>query len=140
MLLWEQLKPYWNIIVTERSWSWTLIAMGYLTVALNIRALFLHPIKKHLKDLDKTFQSKIKSQYLKRSVPGWLLFFIPIFLSVIYWAKNEYLWGIPKSDALFGLIVAGCFAFSVISHLQAFALASMATLKKYHTKQEELKL
>lgn len=140
MLFWEQIKPYWDIILTERSWSWTLIAIGYLAIALNIRALFLHPIKRKLKDLDKTFQSKIKRQYLKHSILGWMLFFIPLILSIIYWAENESFWGLPKSDALFGLTICACFIFSVISHLQAFAIASMLTLKKYHTKQEELKL
>lgn len=132
------LKPYLDIILSERSWSWSLVGILYVLAAFFVRSWFMNSLVWKAKQLDKSLYHAVKSAYLKRSILGWFLFFIPLALFTFFWQNI-----LPKNDAKQFLIIwsgAASFVLSILLHVRAFALGALTVLKKQSENLKEKNL
>lgn len=121
---------YMDLIATERHWSWTVIGIAYLVVAIVIRLLIFRNIVHETKKIDPNLYAGVKSLYLKNSMAGWVLFFLSFLLMIAIWVgwKGTFLERSPVTLLLFLLILL--FFLSVILHLTAFAKALLTVLRQ----------
>ena len=131
------LKPYIDIIMQERSWSWSLIGILYVLATFFVRSWFMNSPVWKAKHLDKSVYSAVKAAYLRRSLLGWIFFFLPLAFFPIYWQKFfplklEEKW-VAVSGAIFLFI-------AILLHLRAFALGAVAVLQKQTENQKEKNL
>lgn len=126
----EPLKNYMDVVLTQRDWSWAIIGIAYLIIALSIRSWFTSPLVRRVKDLDKKQAREIKKIYLENSIFGWFFFIIPFFIITWLWYNQLHL---PMSvqEALILLGAFASFVLSIIAHIIAFGLAAMSVLKKF---------
>ena len=83
-----QLKSYLDVLIEQREWSWTLLAMTYLLIGFVIRNIFLGIITQSLKMLPRKYHHEIKSEYLKRAAVGWAFFLLPLIALIPYCRQN----------------------------------------------------
>ena len=133
----NSLKPYLDLILTQRDWSWAVIGIVYLVVALTIRGWFLNPVVHRSKDLEKKYCHELKKVYLEQSVWGWLLFLASFLIVILLWNTALH-FPVTVRQALFALAAIACFVLSVIFHLIAFGMAAVLTLKKATQTQLDL--
>ena len=131
------LQPYIDSILTERSWSWSLIGILYVLAALFIRSWFMGPLFSKARLLDHSLYSAIKHAYAKRSFWGWLLFFLPLVLFVLFWQNN-----LPQNMGQTFVIAAGSgsLVLSIVFHLQAFGAGAVSVFKKHNDLMKEKSL
>lgn len=131
------IKPYIDSILAERSWSWSILALLYIFAALFIRGWFMNPLFWKAKQLDRNVFSAIKAAYLKRSFWGWLLFFMPLVLFVLFWQNN-----LPEKFNQQFVVAAGAASLilSIIFHLQAFGAGAVSVFKKHSDQAKEKSL
>jgi hypothetical protein len=130
-----QLKPYWDALLAERASSCALIAILYLLAGLFVRSWFLGPLFSSLKQLEKSAAKEIGKLYLGKSLLGWIFFLLPLVLLLILLNKEAV--PVPIDDNLLAGGAVLSFAFSIVLHLIAFGLASVAALKKTSEAQEK---
>ena len=133
----EHLKPYFDLILTQRDWSWAVVGIVYLIIALTIRGWFLNPLVRRSKDLEKKYYHDLKKVYLEKSVWGWLLFLISFLIVVFLW-HTTIAFPITIPQAALALVTIICFVLSVIFHLIAFGIAATTTLKRATQTQLDL--
>ena len=123
-----------QMILTERDWSWAVIAMVYLVAALFIRGLFLKPLTRRLKAFGRKCGHEIKGAYFKHSLPGWIFFLIPLVAVIILWHNDL---AFPPTAEHFQILAASfaSFVFSIFLHTQALGLAAMDALQKFLEEQ-----
>ena len=119
----NSLKPYVHMILTEKDWSWSVVAFGAIILGLILRSYALRPLIRRVKDLEKKDYAEIKKNYLKRSLWGWLFFILAIVFAVGIW-KNPISFPLnrPEILILLGLIVS--FLLSLLFHLLALGTAT----------------
>lgn len=123
-------QPYWDLILSNRQWSWTLVGSAYLIAALFIRHLLFRNILHETKELDRGLYSEVLRLYLKHSLAGWVFFALSFLLVVCLWLgwkpaffqKLEYLLAMVLLYFLFFL--------SVIFHYQAYVKALLSVLRQ----------
>lgn len=126
----EPFKNYMDIVLTQRDWSWAIVGIAYLIVALSIRSWFMSPLVRRVKDLDKKQNREVKKVYLENSIFGWFFFIIPFFLLTWLWYNQLHLpMSVQEALVLLGALV--CYVLSIIAHIIAFGLAAMSVLKKF---------
>ena len=123
----DSLKPYVNIILTERTWSWSLIGVLYLLAGFFVRSWFIHPLTAHLKQLSHDLQREVKKVYLWRSFWGWLFFLIPLGLLVLLWRSDLLPFRVNERYLVIAALLS--FILSIILHLEALGAAALLTLK-----------
>ncbi len=130
-------KPYLDVILSERSWSWSLIGILYVLAGLFVRSWFLGPVMGKAKKLDKSVFKAVKSSYFKRSLLGWLFFFLPLAAFTLYWQKI-----LPPvvTDKMVAGGVVSLLVLSIMFHLQAFGAGVTAVLKKQTENMKEKSL
>ncbi|MCM8775312.1 MAG: hypothetical protein NC930_03025 [Candidatus Omnitrophica bacterium] len=130
----NELEPYWNFILQGRSWSWSLVGIIYLMAGLIIRGWFLKPLVAQTKEMGGVIWHDIKKAYLKYSLLGWILFFIPFAIVVTLWYLDKKP---PITFTDIALLVTGVVSFilSIIFHLQAFGFAMISVLKNVINKE-----
>ena len=124
----ETIRSYFDVILVERSWSWTLIGILYLLFGLMVRGWFINPVLSHAKLLEKQVYQKIKLLYLKRSILGWIFFLVSLIIFVLLW-NREPLFPLTVMKAFTILGAVACFILSILFHLQALAVATIHILK-----------
>lgn len=122
------LKPYLDVVLAERTWSWTLIGILYLLAGFLVRSWFMRPLAVQLKQLGREFQHEVKKTYLQLSFWGWLFFLIPLGLFVLLWRSDILPFRVNDRYVVAGALIS--FIFSIIMHLQAFGKAALLTLKR----------
>lgn len=120
------LQPYFDIVLKERTWSWSLIAMLYVLAGFFVRGFFMRPLVKQSNDLEKSIKKRIKKYYFRASFWGWFFFFTPIALLIFFWRIDA---PIQIKDQYVIAAAAASFLFSILLHVQAFGKASLMTLK-----------
>lgn len=132
----EYIQVFFDHVMQERAWSWTVIGIAYLIAGLTIRGWFVGPVVRRSKNLNRKHYHDFKSAYLKRSIWGWL-FFITSFLTVIgLWNTIITLpMTVKQALAILGAMV--CFVFSIIFHLTAYGVAAIDTLKHAGEAEKE---
>ncbi len=131
------LQPYIDSVLAERSWSWSLIGILYVLAALFVRSWFIGPLFSKARLLDHSLYSAIKHAYAKRSFWGWLLFFLPLALFVLFW--QNYL---PQKITQTFVVSAGSssLVLSIMFHLQAFGAGAVSVFKKHNDQAKEKSL
>lgn len=132
----EMLQVYFNAILSERSWSWTVIGLVYVISGYTLRSWFLKPVVRKAKELDKPLWHKIKKAYLRHSPLGWIFFLIPLVISIVLWYR-EVLRPLTIKDAAAILTAVVSFILSIFCHLQAFGIAALEVLRQTSKSQNE---
>jgi len=131
----EIFNAYWNVILQERFWSWSIIGIIYLVFAFTVRGWFLNPMFRQAKDLRSRYYQELKQDYLKFSFWGWFFFFLPLIFFTFVWNQTAKE---PLSLRHQIALVAGllCFLWSVMVHMRAFSRACMTLMKELVDEKE----
>ena len=130
----ELMNTYVDAIVTQREWSWTVIGIVYLIIALIIRSLFLSSMNRRVKDLNRHQYHEVTSAYLKRCSVGWVFFLISFAFVVWLWSRVDLLpLSIKNACIVLGIIVS--YILAILSHTQAMGIAALMALKKTAEKE-----
>lgn len=123
-------KFYIDLVLAERQWSWAIVGILYLVLAVIVRLLIFRKMIREAKQIDSSLYSSIKGIYLKNSLSGWILYFISFLLVIVMWLgwKNS-LQGTVSLLVLY-LFLSLLFFLSIILHLTAFAKALLAVLRQ----------
>ena len=98
-------------------------------ITLIIRAWFLRPITRLVKDLKRNHHSEIKEEYLKRALSGWLFYLASLLLVLFVWSRPNLL-PLSVGLALELLLAVICYVLSILLHLQALGAAAVLTMKR----------
>ena len=127
----------WNMVLTERAWSWAVIGIGYLFVFLLVRGFFLHTLIKRARSLSSKWYGEIKKAYTKKCIAGWILFLVSLLILIFFWqTANLKQASLYEVGMVFLIILAVLFA--VISHLIAFGASAIYVLKQIENNQMTL--
>jgi len=133
----EKMTNLWNMILTQRTWSWAIIGIGYLLVFLCIRGFFLHTLIKRARALNSKWFHEIKKSYAKKCFPGWILFAISFLMLIFFWKTGNF-----KTPSLYevgmAFLLSLTILFACISHVIAFGTAALHVLKHLENNQMTL--
>jgi magnesium-transporting ATPase (P-type) len=121
---------YFEVIRVERHWSWALIGIFYLVLAIGTRLLIFRKIVQDTKKIDLQLYSSVTKLYLKNSTAGWILFFISFLLVVAFWMGWKGFLTDRSSLVIFCALLPLLFFLSMVLHLIAFAQALLAVLRQ----------
>ena len=76
---------YLDLILRERQWSWALVGIFYLLIALLVRILIFRGVIQETKRIDPQLYSGVKKAYLQHSAGGWIVFAISFLLVIAVW-------------------------------------------------------
>ena len=130
-----QLRPYLDALLAERLSSWALLSILYLLAGLFVRSWFIGPLFSSLKELERPINKHLRGQYLKKSMMGWIFFLLPLAFFLLL-GRQESL-PVKVHDNIVIAAAAASFVFSLMLHMMAFGLASVATVKKISETQEK---
>ncbi len=133
----ETLKNYFTVILNERDWSWALVGILVFIGMLLIRHLFISPIIRKSKELNRTPYEEFKKAYIKRGALGWAFFLISFTLVIGLWGYGARL-PLSMKEALAILASIASFILSIIFHLQALGMAAVVALKRVSEKEAGL--
>jgi hypothetical protein len=128
------IQPYIEVIFNERTWSWAVLGIIYILLGMFIRGIFLNGLFIRLKGAGKTLSHEVRRGYLRRSVAGWLLFFLPMAVFIIFWSRPN-IFPITTSDFALFCIGLVSFVLSIILHLRSFAVAVLDAVRKIAEKE-----
>jgi hypothetical protein len=132
----ESIQSFFTMIHQERSWSWSVIGIVYLVMGLLIRRLFLAPLIRRAKDLNRSTYEAFRSSYLKRSFLGWLFFLISFVTVIVLW--NQQIWiPLTVTHALGVLAAVVSYMISILCHIEAIGIAALVTLRRLADKSAE---
>jgi len=133
----EFFNSLWHIMLNERSWSWTIGGIVYLILSMVVQSFFFRDLLKRAKSLHSKWYHDIRKAYLKRSIAGWVLFLLSFLLFILFWETSSLKTIEPMDIAiLFGVLIF--LVFSIMSHLIAFSVALIQSLKKLENNQMTL--
>lgn len=126
-----------RLIESERDWSWSLVGLITLVLALALRALFLRNILHTMKMRNRSWYKRTLIYYQKRSLPGWIFFGLFILGIVLLWRMEasflKYL-----SFLEWFLIFVTLFFLSVFFHLRAYACSIVEAVQEHVSMDREL--
>ncbi len=130
----DNLKNLWDTVLTQRAWSWAMVGIFYLLVFLLIRGFFFRSLLKRAKGLNSKWYQEIKKAYVKKCIPGWVLFLGSLMLFIFFWQTADFRQASLYEVAMVFLIVLTVL-FSIMSHLIAFATSTVYVLKQLENNQ-----
>jgi len=130
----DNLKNLWDMVLTQRTWSWTVLGIAYLIVFLLFRNFFFHGLLQRAKALNSKWYQEIKKAYIKKCVPGWV-FFLASFLILIFFWQTANLKHPSLYEAAMVCLIVLTGLLSVIFHLIAFATSTVYVLKQLENNQ-----
>jgi hypothetical protein len=129
----EKIDYIAEMILIDRTWSWSIIGMLYLGLTLIIRNWFMSSIIKRAKELKGRWFQDIKDLYLKRALAGWILYLISFAIILLLWIRPDFLPLTPVD--WFSLVLAMITYFiSVLLHVQALGVAAVVTMRRLESK------
>ena len=133
----DNLTNLWNMILTQRAWSWTVIGIAYLLVFLLFRSFFLHGLIKRARSLNSKWYHEVKKVYMKKCFSGWILFLISFLMLVFFWQTADFKQASLYEAGMVFLIVLTVL-FAIISQLIAFGASVIHVLKQLENNQMTL--
>lgn len=128
------LTNLWNMILTQRTWSWAVVGIVYLLVFLVVRSFFLHPLIKRARALNSKWYHEIKKVYMKKCIAGWILFLVSILILIFFWqTANLRQASLYEVGMVFLIILA--VLFTIISQIIAFSVSVLHVLKRLENNQ-----
>lgn len=128
---------FWNILSTQRAWSWAVIGMGYLLVFLIARSFFLQGLIKRARSLNSKWFHEIKKVYMKKCIAGWILFLATFLILIFFWQTANLKQASLYEVGMAFLVILGTL-FAVMSHLIAFGSSVIYVLKQLENNQMTL--
>jgi len=133
----ENLENLWNMVLTQRAWSWTVIGIAYLLVFLLVRNFFLHGLIKRSRALNSKWYHEIKKVYAKKCIPGWILFLISFLMLIFFWQTANFQQASLYEMAVLVLILLTVLL-SIMSQVIAFGTSAIHVLKQVENNQMTL--
>lgn len=133
----DSLMNLWSMVLTQRTWSWAVIGIGYLLVFLLGRSFFLRGLIKRARALNSKWYHEIKKVYMKKCLSGWILFLVSFFILIFFWQTADL--GHPslyEVGMIFLIILT--VLFSIMSQLIAFGTSVIYVLKQLENNQMTL--
>jgi len=131
----DTIQTYWEIIIAERNWSWSLLGIAYLIVTMILRRMAMGPLIRRLKDLNRSQFEEIKAIYLKKSIFGWIIYLVSFIVVIGMWSREAlFPLTVNEAGAVLGALVG--FILSILFHVQALGTAAIVTLKDVVDKQQ----
>jgi len=129
----ERIDHISEMILIDRTWSWSIIGIFYLGLTLIVRNWFLSAIVKRAKELKGRWYQDIKDLYLKRALTGWIFYLMSFAIILLLWVRPDFLPLTPVD--WFSLVLAMVFYFiSVLLHMQALGVAAVVTMRRLESK------
>jgi hypothetical protein len=133
----ENLSAIWDMVLTQRAWSWAVIGIGYLIVFLCIRSFFLHTLIKRARALNSKWFHEIKKVYGRKCFSGWILFAISFLMLVFFWQTGNF-----QQPSLYEVGMAFLIILTVLvaitSQVIAFGASVIHVLKQLENNQMTL--
>ena len=133
----EYLTNLWNMILTQRAWSWAVIGIGYLILYLLVRSFFLRGLIKRARTLNSKWYHEIKKVYVRKCFGGWILFLLSFLMLIFFWQTANL-----KQASLYE--VGMCFLIiltvllAIMSQVIAFGASAIYVLKQLENNQMTL--
>jgi high-affinity K+ transport system ATPase subunit B len=131
------LTNLWNTVLTQRTWSWALIGIGYLLVFLLLRSFFLHALVRRARALNSKWFHEIKKVYMKKCIAGWVLFLVSFLVLIFLWQTANFQQASLYEVGMVFLIILTVL-FAIMSHLIAFGVSTIHVLKQLENNQMTL--
>ena len=133
----DNLMNMWNMVLSQRAWSWAVIGIGYLVLFLCVRSFFLHTLIKRARALNSKWFHEIKKTYSKKCFSGWILFAASFLMLVFFWQTGNF-----QQPSLFEVGMAFLIILTVLvastSHVIAFGASVIHVLKQLENNQMTL--
>lgn len=126
-----------HLIFNERQWSWSLVGLLSILLALGVRSLFLKDILRSMKIRNKSWYRRALTYYQKRSLLGWIFFGLFILGLVLLW-RMEPLFLKYFSSLEWFLFFVSLFFLSVFFHLRAYTQSIIEALQENVALDKEL--
>ncbi|OQA57598.1 MAG: hypothetical protein BWY42_00446 [Candidatus Omnitrophica bacterium ADurb.Bin277] len=133
----NELKNFWEVVLTQRTWSWAFPGILNLILFLAVRSLYFHPVIKQAKLLNSKWYHEIKKAYTSRSAAGWILFIVSLLLVVFAWQTANLKEFSLYEAGLAGLILLALFL-AAMSHIAALGGAVIHVMKRLENNQMTL--
>ncbi len=133
----NNLTNLWNVVLTQRTWSWAVIGIGYLLVFLFVRSFFLQGLIKRARALNSKWYHEIKMVYRKKCIAGWILFLISFMILIFFWQTADFRQASLYEIGMTFLIIVTVF-FAITSQLIAFGASTIHVLKNLENNQMTL--
>lgn len=133
----DNLANLWNMVLTQRTWSWTVIGIAYLLVFLAFRSFFLHTLIKRARALNSKWFHEIKKVYSKKCFSGWILFAISFLMLVFFWQTGNFQQPSLYEVGMAFLIILTVLV-AIISQVIAFGASVIHVLKQLENNQMTL--
>jgi hypothetical protein len=133
----DNLMNLWNMVLTQRAWSWAVIGIGYLLVFLLVRSFFLHGLIKRARALNSKWFHEIKKVYMKKCLAGWILFLVSFLILIFFWQTADLEQASLYEVGMIFLIILTVL-FSIMAHLIAFGASVIHVLKQIENNQMTL--
>jgi hypothetical protein len=133
----DNLTNLWNMLLTQRAWSWTVIGIGYLLAFLAVRSFFLRGLIKRARALNSKWYHEIKKAYTKKCIGGWILFLLSFLMLILFWqTANLQQASLYEVGMLFLIILTVLLA--IMSQVIAFGTSAIHVLKQVENNQMTL--
>ena len=133
----ENLATLWNMLLTQRTWSWTVIGIGFLLVFLLVRSFFLRGLIKRARALNSKWFHEIKKAYTKKCIGGWVLFLISFLMVIFFWqTANLQQASLYEVGMVFLIVLTVLLA--IMSQVIAFGVSVIHVLKQVENNQMTL--
>lgn len=133
----DNLTNLWNMVLTQRVWSWAVIGIGFLLIFLLVRSFFLHELIKRARTLNSKWYHEIKKIYMRKCLGGWILFLVSFLMLIFFWqTANLEQASLYEVGMIFLIILT--VLLSIMSQLIAFGASVIHVLKQIENNQMTL--
>lgn len=126
-----------HLIFNERQWSWSLVGLLSILLALGVRTLFLKDILRSMKIRNKSWYKRTLACYQKKSLVGWIFFGLFILGIILLW-RMEPLFLKYFSFLEWFLFFISLFFLSIFFHLRAYTQSIIEALQENVALDKEL--
>ena len=131
----DKLVNFWNSVLTQREWSWTVIGIIYLLAFLLIRSFFLRQLVKRARALNSKWYHEVKKVYAKKCAAGWVIFLVSLMMLIFFWQKGNFQQA-PIYEV--GMLILLTALLSILSSVIAFGVSVIHVLKQLENNQMTL--
>lgn len=133
----EIIKDYIRVMLNEREWSWAVFGILGLIGMLIVRHLFISPVIRKAKELNRTPYEEFKKAYLRHAALGWVFFLVSFAILIGLWGYGARL-PLSMKEALAVVVSIASFILAITFHLQALGIAAVVALKRVSEKETSL--
>ena len=133
----DYLANLWNVMLTQRFWSWAAIGIVYLLAFLVVRSFFLRGLIKRARGLNSKWYHAIKKVYMRKCIAGWILFLASFMILIFFWQTADFHQASLYEVAMVFLIILTVL-FAIMSQVIALGASAIQVLKGLENNQMSL--